>query len=142
MAEAARQSGVDPSVVHWSGATRPSRPRGLKKELIRIPTGTPVGVFCLNMKMEDVLVRGRFGAVARYRGVPLGTVDLEWVYNSMPPCHGQIYPEVQLKPVTSLRIRPPISLDGRKMIQEMYEAAVKEFEARDTWGTSGNNQGI
>ena len=74
---------------------------GLKKELSRIPTGTPVAVFCLNMKMEDVLIRGRFGAVARYRGVPLGIVDIEWVYNSMPPCHGQIYPEVKLKPVTS-----------------------------------------
>ena len=30
---------------------------------------------------------------------PLGTVDIEWVYNSMPPAHGQIYPEVPLEPV-------------------------------------------
>jgi hypothetical protein len=74
---------------------------GLKKELGRIPAGTTVAVFCLNMKMEDVLVRGRFGVRARYRGVPLATVDIDWVYNSMPPCHGQIYPEVPLRPVTS-----------------------------------------
>jgi hypothetical protein len=31
----------------------------------------------------------------------LGTVDIEWVYNSMPPGHGQIYPPVALKPVVN-----------------------------------------
>jgi hypothetical protein len=74
---------------------------GLKKKLGRIPAGTPVAIICLNMKMEDVLVRGRFGVRARYRGVPLATVDIDWVYNSMPPCHGQIYPELPLPPLTS-----------------------------------------
>ncbi|HWU39034.1 MAG TPA: hypothetical protein VN203_15390, partial [Candidatus Acidoferrum sp.] len=65
----------------------------------RIPAGTPAAVFCLTMQMEDVLVRGRFGR-GRYRGIQLGTVDIDWVYNSMPPCHGQIYPASALAPVT------------------------------------------
>jgi hypothetical protein len=47
-----------------------------------------------------VLVRGTFRGFQRYRAVSLGTVDTEWVYNSMPPAHGQIYPEVPLAPVT------------------------------------------
>ncbi len=48
------------------------------------------------------LVRKRsFGVRARYQGVPLATMDIDWVYNSMPPCHGQIYPEVPLRPATS-----------------------------------------
>jgi len=54
----------------------------------------------MTMGIEDVLVRGPFSGFKRYRGLPLGTVDIEWVYNSMPPCHGQIYPQVALKPVT------------------------------------------
>ena len=41
-----------------------------------------------------MLVRGTFRGFRRYRAVSLGTVDIEWVYNSMPPAHGQIYPEV------------------------------------------------
>jgi hypothetical protein len=31
----------------------------------------------------------------------MGLIDIEWVYNSMPPCHEQIYPPVDLKPVTA-----------------------------------------
>jgi hypothetical protein len=31
--------------------------------------------------------------------MPMGAVDIEWVYNAMPPCHEQIYPPVELKAV-------------------------------------------
>jgi len=68
-------------------------------ELLELPAGTAVAVFCLTMGMEDVLVRGTYNGYQRYRGIKAATVDIEWVYNSMPPCHGQIYPEVPLKPV-------------------------------------------
>ena len=63
---------------------------GKDGELGKIPTGAPVAVFGMTMQMEDVLVRGRFAGPGRYRGVRLGTVDIDWVYNSMIPCHGQI----------------------------------------------------
>ena len=33
-------------------------------------------------------------------GIQTGIVDIDWVYNSMPPAHGQIYPPVPLIPVT------------------------------------------
>jgi hypothetical protein len=52
------------------------------------------------MQMEDILTRGVFRGFSRQRGVRLGVVDLDWVYNSMPPNHGQIYPPVELKAVT------------------------------------------
>jgi hypothetical protein len=68
-------------------------------ELHRIPAGTHVAVFGLTMAMEDVLIRGVYTGYHRTRRVQLGTVDIDWVYNSMPPCHGQIYPPVVLKPV-------------------------------------------
>ena len=66
---------------------------------MQIPRATPVAVFGLTMGMEDVLIRGTFRGYLRTMGLILGTVDIEWVYNSMPPAHGQIYPEVELKPV-------------------------------------------
>ena len=71
-----------------------------KEELNRISSGTEVAIFGLTMGMEDVLVRGTFHGFKRFIFMKLGTVEIEWVYNSMPPGHGQIYPPVDLKPVT------------------------------------------
>ena len=68
-------------------------------ELLRLPGGGTVAIFCLTMGMEDVLVRGTYKGFERVRGINAATVDIEWVYNSMPPCHGQIYPQVPLEPV-------------------------------------------
>lgn len=75
-------------------------PLAFGRELQPLGAGTQVAVFGLTLGMEDVLVRGTFGGFRRFRGIRLGTVDIEWVYNSMPPAHGQIYPEVPLAPVT------------------------------------------
>ena len=74
-------------------------PLAFKDELRRIPEATPVAVFGLTMAMEDVLIRGTFRGYQRTIGLALGVIDIEWVYNSMPPAHGQIYPELALKPV-------------------------------------------
>ncbi|MFH1530835.1 MAG: hypothetical protein ABIK09_08910 [Pseudomonadota bacterium] len=68
-------------------------------ELRAVPAGDTVAVFAANTKMESVLVRGRL-SFRRRLGVPYGAVDVDWVYNSMPPAHGQIFPPVPLKPVT------------------------------------------
>jgi len=76
-------------------------PFAYKDELSRIPAGTPVSVFCLTLNMQSVLVRGTFNGYNRNRLVKTGTVDIDWVYNSMPPKHEQIYPEVELKPVVN-----------------------------------------
>ena len=70
-----------------------------KKELKQIPPGTETAIFGLTMGMEDVLIRGTFRGFKRHRFVSLGAVDIEWVYNSMPPAHGQIYPEMPLKAI-------------------------------------------
>jgi hypothetical protein len=53
------------------------------------------------MVMEDVLVRGVFAGFRRHRGVTLGCVDIVWVYNSMPPKPGQIYPVRKLGAVVN-----------------------------------------
>ena len=75
-------------------------PIAYPSELFQIPAGQTVAVFCLSMKMEDVLVRGTFNGFSKHRMIHAGTVDISWVYNSMPPAHGQIYPQKPLEPVT------------------------------------------
>ncbi len=69
------------------------------EELNRLKAGKTMAIFGLTMQMEDVLVRGVFQGYARRRGIRLGTLDIDWVYNSMPPNHGQIYPPLPLKAV-------------------------------------------
>ncbi len=71
------------------------------EELSKIKSNTTVAVFGITMGMEDVLVRGTFNGFKRSRGIKAGTIDIDWVYNSMPPCHGQIYPKLELKPVVN-----------------------------------------
>jgi len=68
-------------------------------ELAKIPQGASVAVFCITTSMEDVLVRGTYHKKGGHAAT-LGFVDIDWVYNSMPPCHGQIYPPLSLEPVT------------------------------------------
>jgi hypothetical protein len=71
-----------------------------REEIEKIGKGTTVAVFGLTMKMEDVLTRGKFAGISRSRGIATAFMDIDWVYNSMPPCHGRIYPPVELTPVT------------------------------------------
>jgi uncharacterized pyridoxamine 5'-phosphate oxidase family protein len=85
-----------------AGSTRlvfaPTVHRG---ELAAIPTSATVAVFALNLQMESVLIRGRFTGYRRYAGLRAGGIDVDWVYNSMPPMQGTIYPVPPVPPVPS-----------------------------------------
>ncbi len=70
------------------------------EELHQIPAGSPAAVFCMNFGIQDVLIRGRFSGLKKSFGFNVGQVDINYVYNSMPPANGQIYPPLDLKPVT------------------------------------------
>ncbi len=79
-----------------------------RDELSHIPKGATVAVFGVNMQAESVLVRGRFGGFGRR--LPVGTLDIERVYNTMPPTPGPIWPAEPLRPVTvfgSVAPEPP-----------------------------------
>ena len=71
-----------------------------KDELRQVATKSKIAIYGLNLKMQSVLVRGVFQGYQRHLGTSLGVLDIDWVYNSMPPGHGQIYPEVKLEPIT------------------------------------------
>ena len=72
------------------------------RELARIPSGAPVAILALDLNMESVLVRGRFDGWhgAPGLGAAIGTLTIDWVYNSMPPRQGPIWPPVPLRAVT------------------------------------------
>jgi hypothetical protein len=74
-------------------------PLAYKDELSALQPGCNVALFGLTMEMEDVLIRGVFTGLEKHRGITLGCVDINWVYNSMPPKPGQIYPVPELRPV-------------------------------------------
>jgi hypothetical protein len=69
-------------------------------ELASIPAGVPMAVFSMALTMEDVLLRGTFLGIRRIGGVRTGLVEVDWVYNPMPPAPGQIYPTLPVQPVT------------------------------------------
>jgi hypothetical protein len=69
------------------------------EEIQGIPEGADIAVFGLSLDMEDVLMRGRYEGLRRVAGVRCGSMQVEWVYNPMPPVPGQIYPRLPLEPV-------------------------------------------
>jgi len=76
-------------------------PLAYRGELSALRQGSSTAIFGLTMDMEDVLVRGVFAGFGRHRGVTLGCVDIVWVYNSLPPKPGQIYPIQKLGAVVN-----------------------------------------
>ena len=64
-----------------------------KEDLKRIPEKAKVGVFVMDFELETLLVKGTFQGISGSRGV----IDIEKVYNSMPPRQGYIYPEKEFR---------------------------------------------
>jgi len=72
-----------------------------KKEFQQIRKGSIVAVFGLNMQMESVLIRGIYDGFNSLSMIEMGLIDVNWVYNSMPPIPGQVYPEIEIKKIIS-----------------------------------------
>ena len=72
------------------------------EELEVIPEGTSLAAFGLALTMEDVLLRGVYRGIQRRGGVRVGLLDVDWVYNPMPPVPGQVYPATALEAVTQV----------------------------------------
>lgn len=70
------------------------------EELMAIPAGVPLAVFSMALTMEDVLLRGTYQGFRRLGGIKVGVVEVDWVYNPMPPVPGQVYPATEIRAVT------------------------------------------
>ena len=70
-----------------------------RDELEAIPAGASMAIFGMSLSMEDVLLRGVYQGIRRVGGFQAGVVEVNWVYNSMPPVPGQIYPPQELEAV-------------------------------------------
>ena len=62
--------------------------RAYGDELEAIPRGAPVAAFGMTLSMEDVLARGTFRGIRRIGPSRCGILDVDWVYNPMPPLPG------------------------------------------------------
>jgi len=62
-----------------------------RESLQSIPNGAAVAIFFINLKMESVLVKGYYKTGNRL--LKYGSVEIERVYNSMPPQPQYIYPK-------------------------------------------------
>jgi len=81
------------------------------RELSDIPKNQPVAIFALNLKMESILLRGNLNKLQPFSSLlpesvsainaalSIGIMDVSWVYNSMPPKQGQIYPPIPIRAV-------------------------------------------
>jgi hypothetical protein len=68
-------------------------------ELAEIPEGASLALFGMTLQMEDVLMRGRYAGMRRFGGVRCGVAQVDWLYNSMPPVAGQVYPPIELSTI-------------------------------------------
>jgi hypothetical protein len=69
-------------------------------DLEEIPGGASLALFGMTLKMEDALMRGRYVGMQRFAGIRCGVAQIDWLYNSMPPVPGQVYPPVPLQTVS------------------------------------------
>lgn len=69
------------------------------QELKAIPKGTPMALFGLSLDMTDVLTRGVYQGLRWVGPHRCGVLEVNWVYNSMPPVPQQIYPPLPLEPI-------------------------------------------
>ena len=68
-----------------------------KEELEDIPVNAHVSVFgvvAANLELVNQMVNGRFTGFEKSRGI----IEIDEIYNSMPPLAGVIYPKLQVKP--------------------------------------------
>jgi hypothetical protein len=82
----ARSAG--PSRVVWT-------PSAWREELLALEEGQRAALLSMNLSMESFVARGALRRPTK----GLMALDLDWLYNSAPPCHGQVYPRPALAPL-------------------------------------------
>lgn len=69
------------------------------KEILDIPVDVPMAIFGMCLDMTDVLVRGTYRGIQRIGFSQCGVLEVNYVYNPMPPVPAQVYPPKPLEPI-------------------------------------------
>ncbi|MHA1727347.1 MAG: hypothetical protein ACTSWY_01285 [Promethearchaeota archaeon] len=64
----------------------------LKQDLLQIPENSKVSVHCMNFDFANQVVKGTFTGIHKSRSIKFGVIEIEEVYNSVPPLVGFCYP--------------------------------------------------
>jgi hypothetical protein len=73
-------------------------PSLFETQLGEIPINSKVAVFGMTQEFVAQTIKGDFLGFNKYRGITLGEINIEEVYNSTPPLPGYIYPEKEVLP--------------------------------------------
>ncbi|MHA2296617.1 MAG: hypothetical protein ACXAEU_23525 [Candidatus Hodarchaeales archaeon] len=103
-----------PVIIPCFGLNAPDRSRlvfplsQFKEDLEQIPEGAKVAVYVVvseNLELTNMMINGTFTGFDKFRGFKYGIIEIDEIYNSMPPLHGIIYPEIQTRPkVTDFKL--------------------------------------
>ncbi|MHA1270908.1 MAG: hypothetical protein ACTSPY_14030 [Candidatus Helarchaeota archaeon] len=69
-----------------------------KYDLQSIPENVNVAAYAMNFEPIMIHVNGIFTGFQKFRGIKYGIIEIEEVYNPMPPLAGVIYPKIQTRP--------------------------------------------
>ncbi|MBN1267718.1 MAG: pyridoxamine 5'-phosphate oxidase family protein [Anaerolineales bacterium] len=90
--------------AHSAGSDRILFPLTAYGDELRGLKPSPAAFFSMSLSMEDVALRGEFLGFRRVGGIKCGEIRVNWVYNSMPPVPGQVYPPVEIQQVTDFNV--------------------------------------
>ncbi len=60
-----------------------------KKEILEIPENVEIACLGLSLKIIMFQIKGKYKGIKKFRGIKLGIIDIEEVYNSLPPLTGE-----------------------------------------------------
>lgn len=72
-----------------------------KEDLEKIPLGSHVATYCTvsdNLELMNQMINGRLTETKQVRGMKWGIIEIDEIYNSMPPLSGVIYPYIEVRP--------------------------------------------
>jgi hypothetical protein len=72
-----------------------------KEDLEKIPIGSHVATYCTvsdNLELMNLMINGRLTEVKKVKGIKWGIIEIDEIYNSMPPLPGVIYPAIEVRP--------------------------------------------
>nr|MDO8112198.1 hypothetical protein [Candidatus Sigynarchaeota archaeon] len=69
-----------------------------KDELLKFKKADKLAFLAIDTESRSLLVKGTFLGFKKSRGITYGQVDIDQVYNSMPPTPGLVYPALEVRP--------------------------------------------